>query len=151
MNKVQLYIKKNQIVFIISIILIALSFYHKDSFFVVMLICGLLLKLLASKLIKGKVRKYLSAVIWTSLAIMLVLMFYVNHYLPHGPSYPTGDYEGVFDGRGPAVEIYHEDMSKLDIPAWAKFVRSSAGWCLIFFLAIAGSIASSKNYNNDQD
>jgi hypothetical protein len=151
MNKIGLIIKKNSVTIIISVILIALSFYHKDSFLVVMLIYGLLLKLLASKLIKGKVRKYLSVVIWASLAIMIVLMFYVNHYLPHGPSYPTGDYESAFDGRGPAAEIYHEDMSKLDIPDWAKFVRSSAGWCLIFFLVIAGSIASGKNDNNDQE
>jgi hypothetical protein len=150
MNKLGFFIKNNLII-IISIILIALSVYHKDSFFVMMLIYVLFLKLLASKLIRGKVRKYLSTVIWTALAIMITLMFYINHYLPHGPSYPTGDYVSVNGDRGPLVEEYREDMSKLDIPDWAKFVRSSAGWCLIFGLVIAGSVASNKNDKNDQE
>jgi len=144
MDKIGSFIKKNPVLIIASFVLISLSIFHQDSFFVVILTYGLLLKLLSSEIIKGKLRSNLAIFIWTSVVIMIGLMFYVNHYMPHGPSYPTGEYVCDHDDRGTCREEYIEDMSKLNIPDWAKFVRSSAGWCLIFALVIAGGVASDK-------
>lgn len=152
MKKIGFFIKNNFVLIIISIILISLSVYHKDSFFVVILFYGLFIKLLLSKYIKGKVRKILAIVIWTALIIMFGLCFYVNHYLPHGPSYPTGDYVCQYGDRGPCGEAYEEDMGKLNIADWAKFLRSSAGMLLLFGLVIAGIIASTKmKGKNDEE
>lgn len=144
MNKLGFFIKNNSTLIIISIIVLALSIYHKSWFFVVLLFYGLFIKFLMSKYNKGKVRKIILIVIWPSFIITFCLGFYVNHYLPHGPSYPTGDVECAHDGRGPCGEVYAEDMTKLNIPDWAKFLRGSEGMALLLGLLIAGIFASEK-------
>jgi hypothetical protein len=145
MNKIGFFIKDNSILIIISIILISLSVYHKEAFFVVILTYVLFIKLLLSKHIKEKVRKTLAILIWSSLVIISCLTVYANYYLPNGPSYPTGEFVCQYDDRGRCVEEYKEDMSKLNIPNWAKVLRSSTGMLLLFGLAIAGIYASTKN------
>ena len=70
------------------------------------------------------------------------MIFYVNHYLPHGPSYPTGDIVCQNDDRGPCREEYKEDLRGLNIPNWAKFLRGSEGWGLVIGLLIAGGVIS---------
>jgi len=149
MDKIVPFIKKNLILIIVSIILIGLSLLHQDSFFLVILVYGLILKLLQSDIIKGNFRKNLAIIIWTSFAIMAGLMFYVNHYMPHGPSYPTGEYVCAYGDRGPCGEEHVEDISKLDIPDWAKFVRSSAGEVFVIFLLVAGIFASTKTESKE--
>ena len=69
--------------------------------------------------------RQLCAVIWTMFVITLVSVFYVNYFLPHGPSYSTGEYVCQNDERGPCSEQFKEDMSGLDIPDWAKFIREN--------------------------
>jgi hypothetical protein len=145
MNKLGFFIKKNSTLIIISIILVALSIYHKIWFFVVLLFYGLFIKFLMSKYNEGKVRKIILIVIWSSFIIIFCLGFYVNHYLPHGPRYPTGDYECLYGDRGGNCgEVYAEDMRKLNIPDWAKFLRGSEGLALLLGLLVAGIFASEK-------
>jgi hypothetical protein len=151
MDKIWLIVKNHRIAIVLSIIAIAFYISDQDSFFIAILIYGWFLKLLNSDLIKGKIRQYLNIAIWTACAIMIVLTFYVNHYMPHGASYPTGDVVCEHDDRGRCVDEYKEDLSKLNIPDWAKFVRSSAGLCSIFGLFLAGAITSRKTENEVSD
>lgn len=91
-------------------------------------------------------KKLLGIIIWTLFFINIVLTVYVNYCLPHGLSYSTGDIVCQNDGRGPCGESYREDLSQVDIPDWAKFIRSN-GIFLFFVLGIAGVIVSNKNEN----
>jgi hypothetical protein len=107
-------------------------------------------KFLLSKNNKGNLRKILAIVIWTAFVIISGLGFYSKYYLPHGPSHPTGEYVCYNDGRGPCNEVYKEDTSKLNIPDWAKFLRSSGGLLLIFGLLFAGICISKKSVYTEE-
>ncbi len=67
--------------------------------------------------------KILARIVWISFFLLAVVTFYVNHYMPHGPLYSTGDIVCQNDGRGPCGESFIEDTRDLDIPEWAKFLR----------------------------
>jgi len=69
-------------------------------------------------------------------------IYYVNHHLPHGPMYATGDVVCQNDDRGPCGEEYREDFENLDIPDWAKFLKGSEAGLLLMGLVFAGIIAS---------
>jgi hypothetical protein len=87
---------------------------------------------------------------WAAGAIWLAVIglgggvYYVNHYLPHGPMYATGDVVCQNDDRGPCGEEYREDFHRLDIPDWAKFFKGSEAELLLMGLVFAGIIASSR-------
>lgn len=63
-----------------------------------------------------KIWKILSYLSWFGLLIFMILAFYVNHSLPRGEKYPTGEYVCQNDDRGPCAEEYREDLENLDIP-----------------------------------
>lgn len=65
----------------------------------------------------------LGIIVWWIFAISFGLTIYINYFMPHGPSYPTGDIVCQNDDRGPCGDEYKEDMSNLNIPDWAKFMR----------------------------
>lgn len=137
---------KNHFGLIVSvIILILISIISKDILFIWILFYVLFIKLILSKYIKENAKKNLAIVIWTSFIVIFSLGFYVNYYLPHGPSYPTGEYVCQNDGRGACSEQYIEDTSKLNIPDWAKFLRSSGGMLLFAGLFFAGIVISNKD------
>lgn len=69
--------------------------------------------------------KILSAIVWILFFVFIALTYYVNHYMPRGPLFSTGDYNCYNDDRGPCEEGYVEDMRSLDIPSWAKFIRKN--------------------------
>jgi len=102
------------------------------------------------KTINKKIWQVLAIIIWAAFFIVAGLIYYVNHYLPHGPSYPTGEYACGFDDRGPCVEEYKEDLRNVNIPNWAKFLRRSEGMLLLFGLGIAGAVISSKSKNQSE-
>ena len=133
-------LKQNWGKVILSIISIAYSFV--DIFFLVLLIYGWIIYFLVKKRLPEKVRFTLSIFIWTGFILVTGMIFYVNHYLPHGPSYPTGDIVCQNDDRGPCREEYKEDLRGLNIPNWAKFLRGSEGWGLVIGLLIAGGVIS---------
>ena len=87
----------------------------------------------------AKWRRRGAILIWSAIIPTLMLTYYVNHYMPHGPSYSTGDYACENDDRGPCHEVFKEDAHDLNIPAWAKFVRED--WFGVFLvLFIAGAL-----------
>lgn len=140
-------IKNHSGLIVLAIILILLDIYHKELFLTILLFYGLLIKLFLSKLITGKLRKVLIMVIWTTFIGLFGLTFYVNYYLPHGASYPTGEIICQNDDRGPCGKEYKEDLRGLNIPDWAKFLRKSEGELLLFGLLFAGIVISSKEHD----
>lgn len=74
-------------------------------------------------LLSKAIAKLASIAMAATLVGALALAFYVNHYMPHGATHATGDIACQSDDRGPCGEERKEDLSQLDIPEWAKFVR----------------------------
>ena len=130
----------------VVLIAIALVLYLRDHdlFWIVTIVYGIGIYLIISNPISEKIRKTLSVIIWVSFFVVLVLSYYVNYYLPHGPSYPTGEIICQNDDRGPCREQYVEDMRNLNIPDWAKIFRLW-GIPLLMGLAFAGIVVSIKN------
>lgn len=85
---------------------------------------------------------------WKSISILfgilllagIGLTIYVNYSLPHGPSYSTGDVICENEERGPCHEVYKEDLRAVDIPEWAKFIRTDSRWYLLGFLMLFAEI-----------
>lgn len=71
-------------------------------------------------------------------------IYYVNHYLPHGPMYATGEVVCQNDDRGPCGEEHKEDYRRLDIPDWAKLLKGSEAELLLMSLVVAGILASQR-------
>ncbi|MFA5778483.1 MAG: hypothetical protein WC870_03305 [Candidatus Paceibacterota bacterium] len=138
-------IKKNLGFIILIILLVSLDIYWKQIFYTAFLIYGLFIKFLLSDSVSGRFRKSLAIIIWATFSVILGLTFYVNHYLPHGSSYPTGEIVCRNDDRGPCGEQYKEDLRGVNIPSWAKFLRESEGDLLLFGLFFAGLVISSKD------
>jgi hypothetical protein len=89
-----------------------------------------------------KIWHWLARAIWAVFLIFFATTYYVNHYLPHGPHIDTGDVVCQNDGRGPCGESYIEDTRRLNIPSWAKFLRTSEADLLLLGLALAGVCVS---------
>jgi len=90
----------------------------------------------------------LKIITWTALLVVGFLIFYVNHYLPKGPMFPTGDVVCQNDGRGPCAESYIEEVRGLDIPEWAKFFKKSEGMLLFYALIFVAIVVSVKKKEN---
>ena len=90
-------------------------------------------------------------IIWIAVVILFGVGFYVNWYLPHGPSYPTGNTVCQNEGMGPCGEEYKEDTRGLNIPNWAKFFRTSESELLLIVLIIAGMIASAQSKKDNKN
>ena len=86
----------------------------------------------------------LGKAVWLVFLILFATGVYVNWNLPHGPMYSTGDIVCENDGRWPCHEQYVEDTHALNIPTWTKFFRTSQAELIIFGLALAGVIISSR-------
>ncbi len=92
-----------------------------------------------------KLLRPLSITVWSLLIIIMGLTFYVNHYLPHGPMYSTGEPSCITDDRG-CSEGYDEGMSNLNIPNWARLLRK---YFLLpaLGLGLVGILLNSKKEN----
>lgn len=100
--------------------------------------------------LNNRIRLSLKISVWTSVLIVAALIYYVHHYLPQGPMFPTGDVICRNDDRGPCSESYIEEVRYLDIPQWAKFFKKSEGMLLFFSLFIVAFIISfGKNEENE--
>jgi len=85
----------------------------------------------------------LGAVIWILYFALSLLTFYVNHYLPHGPMFATGDVVCESDEQGPCGPEYKEGLSAVKIATWARVVREY--WLLPWVgLALLGALVSGK-------
>lgn len=90
-----------------------------------------------------KIARIVSIVMWVFLCEALALTYYVNHHMPRGAYYPTGEIVCMNDGRGPCGEAHEEDLSNLDIPEWAKLWRENWG-LVVVGLFLAGVYFSGK-------
>lgn len=73
--------------------------------------------------------------------LWLVLGIYGNHYFPHGPYIPTGEYQCANDGRGPCGEITVEDTRNLDVPDWVKFLRDNDSELMLLIMMAMFTLA----------
>lgn len=85
----------------------------------------------------------LAIILWIAVIGFFILGYYVNHNMPKGPMYPTGEVVCMNDDRGPCGEKYVEDVRNLPIPDWAKWLKND-GDGLIMILIILAIIASSS-------
>lgn len=121
---------------------------HRDGWTIPDLIFGIGYGAYGLQSMSKRFAKFTSNIIWVALGATMILTFYVNHYLPHGPSLPTGDYACQHGDRGGCGEIYKEDMSMLDIPDWARSIRE--GFVIIsIILCISGIYAKSCSEDDD--
>jgi len=135
-----LFLKQNLREIIIFVILFGLYFWHSDPFFLEVLIYGMGLYLIVTKITSRKILFTISIIIWTSFILLTGAIVYVNYWLPHGSYYSTEMNTCEF-GDGPCREIYEEDLSNLDIQDWAKFLRED-GLFYLGILLFAGIVIS---------
>lgn len=140
--------KKHQVLTLFSAALILIDiFQHNFSLSIFVLyvwaISLLLPGFIEPNFIKGRVRAFSRVFIWGMFAVFIALTTYVQFYLPHGPSYSTGEEVCQYDGRQ-CGEEYKEDTRELNIPDWAKFWRDSYESILLALL-FAGITASVKD------
>lgn len=86
--------------------------------------------------------KWISRVLIMAFVVVLGSTIYTNYFLPHGPSYDTGDVVCENDGRGPCHEAYKEDLRNVNIPNWAKYMRNYGAMSVIL-LAVASVVTYS--------
>jgi len=102
---------------------------------------------LALHLLNTETSKFSSFLFGSVGAVLICLTVYVNYNMPRGPKYYTGEIVCMNDGRGPCGEEMREDLSELDIPLWAKFLRQNLMWTLLFF-AFSTSLLHLKGKQN---
>ncbi|MBA4336410.1 hypothetical protein C0416_01365 [bacterium] len=92
---------------------------------------------------KKKLWLALTIIIWIIFAGIMSLTYYVNHYMPDGHMYATGDIVCMNDGRDCGPE-YKEDLTNVDIPNWARFFKGDGPILLLFGIGTVGVIAGNK-------
>lgn len=88
--------------------------------------------------------RWIGRALWLVFFVLCGAGYYANHYFPHGPLYDTGEVVCQNDGQTGCGEQYKEDTRNLHVPDWVKFSRTDGAFLLIFGLAFAGMIASSR-------
>lgn len=136
------FLKKHSIIILVSIILLALTIFQRDTFFAAILVFVLFIKFLLSNSLGNKIKKTLLMGVWVLAFMFCGLVFYVNYNFPHGPAYSTGEFICENDDRGPCHEEYREDMSDLNMPDWAKFLREY--WILFLIGLIITGVSLNK-------
>ena len=98
-----------------------------------------------------RVAATLAVGIWALFFLLGGITYYVNHHMPRGPSYPTGEIVCQNDERGPCGEEHKEDMRGLDIPEWAKLVREHFVIALISLLMAGVVLTDKATHDDDED
>ena len=88
-------------------------------------------------------KKILTVAIWINIIALSGITYYVNHHLPKGPMYETGDVACKYDGRVCGLEK-KEDISQLNIPNWAKFFKKDYPIVLIMGLFVLVILINNK-------
>ncbi len=138
------WLKKNWIAIVLGICALGLSLWQSTSFWIVVFLYVLAINFILKGSISKKVIGIISTTIWVVFVLTIGLTAYVNYYLPHGPSYSTGEYVCQNDDRGPCAEEYKEDLRDVNIPIWAKFLRTSGGQLTWMALLFAGIVIKSR-------
>jgi hypothetical protein len=76
--------------------------------------------------------------IWVVFFVVSGLIYYVNHYLPHGSKYLTDEIVCQNDDRGSCGLEYKEDLQGVSIPEWAEFFRGDSWFVLWIGIAVIG-------------
>ena len=94
-----------------------------------------------------KLFRPLANIVWIVCFLIFGLTVYVNWYLPHSTKLIDTGIESCPDNSVDCAEQYQEDMRKLNIPDWAKFLRRN-GLNLFVGLIILGTCltAGARNY-----
>lgn len=133
--------KENKGIIIWSIILLSLGIYHKDPFFIMILAYSYIIKFLLSDILKKKTRKNIAMSLLVFIGIIFVLVFYTNNFMPRGETIDLTEYGcEPSQNREEYEDCYREDMRNLQIPEWAKFLRSN--WLVIEFALIGMVLVS---------
>ena len=131
---------------IFSFLFIGFDIYFGQLSWTPVVVFVLIMSLLLDGTIKDKLMKKIKILAWCLVSIGVVLTIYVQYWIPHGPMINTG-YDCVETNDGRTTECgdqYVEDTRNLRIPDWAKFLRTSESFLLIFALVSVGVIASKK-------
>ncbi len=139
--------KENKGIIIWSIILLSLGIYHRDLFFIIVLAYTYIIKFLLADILKKKTRKNIAMSLLVFIGIFFVLVLYVNNFMPRGEMIDLTEY-GCEPNRNREEyeDCYREDMRNLQIPEWAKILRSN--WLVIEFALIGMAFAS---YYKEED
>jgi hypothetical protein len=89
-------------------------------------------------------RMALLILLWSAFFWVAGVAYYVNHYLPHGQRYATGDFVCQNDDRGPCGEQSIEGLTDVDIPNWAQFFRNGPWVLVLLGLGATGVMVSTK-------
>lgn len=145
MKKIINSLKENKGITIWSVILLSLGIYHRDLFFILVLAYVYIIKFLLSDIIIRRFRKNIAIGLWVFAGIIIITVLYVNNFMPRGEIIDLTEYECEDSER--YSNCYQEDMRNLQIPEWAKFLRSN--W-LIIEVALAG-MAFAVYYKEDAE
>ena len=107
-------------------------FWVGQAWYSPLVIYGLFIRYLIQTSLSKAKRRVIFYTLGIAAAVIFVAGYYVNYYMPHGP---------MIDGL---EEFYAEDMRNLNIPDWAKFLRSH-DVALFFALAFAAVVAHKDN------
>jgi hypothetical protein len=148
-KRVANWIKQNLGKVIVITCMVGLTLRDSDPFWVVLLILGAGTYLILTKPISKNFCRTISIMVWVAFFTVGGLIYYANHHLPHGPSYPTGEIVCQNGERCPCAEEYKEDLSNINIPNWAKFLKRSEGLLLFFGLGLVGVAISNKVFRGE--
>lgn len=141
--------KKHPWVILWCIFWFSVGAYYKDIEAFIFAAYGILISYLYSGVIPEKLRAKVESLIWGACALIFALTIYVNYYLPHGPMIYTGEEECITPDKGgeQCRDEYFEDMRRLNIPDWAKFIREDWEKLLwsLFALGMAAQVGKKKD------
>ena len=126
---------------VVGITIFAFGVFTKEPLLVALFpYVGFLSFLLEAK-ISRKIRIVISSTIFLAFAVLIGMIFYSHQFLPRGEFYQTGEFVCQNEEGGPCAPEVREDLRNLNIPAWAIFVRTSAGKLLAFALCFAAIVS----------
>lgn len=141
------FFKKHTGIILLSVLLLSLGIYHRDLFFIIVLAYTYIIKFLLSDILKKKTRKNIAMSLLVFIGIIFVLVLYANNFMSRGETIDLTEYGcEPSQNREEYEDCYREDMRNLQIPEWAKFLRSN--WLVIEFALIGMALVS---YYKEED
>lgn len=108
--------------------------FARDTWQIASLVYGVSYGLFGIGQLGPKAARVFTWVFGVAAATALALTFFVNKTMPHGPMSYSGDVVCAHHEGGDCEAELIEDMSQLDIPDWAKFLRANFIWTWLFLV-----------------
>lgn len=83
------FLKKNKILIIVSILVVALDVFHGNFALTPILAYVIIIKLLLSGVLKENARRILAVIVWVLVVFLLILSYCVNHSIIHISNFPN--------------------------------------------------------------